>query len=188
MFYRSNLLTRKHHVPSVTCRNDQNCWDGQTRVPAPQLCRAPGVQPEWCRGKGHWHWLFMASVGYNKHFAPWDHVQASSSAAELEHVLFWGKIVGTWAVGHVGGAGAVSLPVPELDSIFLLHWNSPLITVEMNDYLAIRAEGNSSSSPKSWKNVSCSSSLTVPTKAHRPIRIFPHNWVGSCLSSWHSLL
>lgn len=68
-----------------------------------------------------------------------------SSAAELEHILFCGRIVGTWAIQKYGRAGAVSLSILGLDFIFLLYFKFLIVTVQISDYLAIRDKSNSPS-------------------------------------------
>lgn len=72
----------------------------------------------------------------------------------LSTSLSEGRLWELGLLGNVGGPVLLSLPVPGLDFIFLLHCNSPIITVQISDCLAIRVEGNSSSLLKSWKNVS----------------------------------
>lgn len=113
---------------------------------SPALQRA-GSRPQWEGGEGCWHQpgLCIGLVVWNKCFALWGHFKVPSSAAELECILFCGKIVGTWAIQKYERAGAVSLSILGLDFIFLLHLKFLIVTVQISDYLAIRVESNSAS-------------------------------------------
>lgn len=62
--------------------------------------------------------------------------------------------MGTWAIWKCGRAGAAVFACPRAGFHLPLTLKFPIITVQINDYLAIRIEGNSSSLLKPWKNVS----------------------------------